>query len=349
MKTYEIKTYSFDWHFKKTINPKNLNSIIDFQEELNGGQWNINLVFRWDLNDFMCSDIVEIREKNDRESSIIKTYTGIIEEIGVKEYEKHDELDISILWVFTVLNDTIYKSAGNRTVNITATPGAIVKSIIDSFNADYGNLYWDNKNLWATMISYTVDSIDVSWTAAARTFTNANCLSAIKTALEDTWFDFFIGADGICTVKKKTDQIDMFLTYWRELLLVQRDITKKDMANKLYFERNGGNVQVYQDAPSISIYGMKEKFESDTTITDLTTQNTVWAQKILEYTPEKNVVTFVLKPQNADFMYPGAKVTTRNTRNRITQWQVTKIEKNFWSWKVYLGNFVSFWKTVLWG
>lgn len=350
MKVYEVKTYSANGTFKKQINPLNINTDISFTEEINGWQGNLNMTITWDLDDYSCSDIVEIREIDDETLIITATYTWIIEEIDVREYNNWESLTFSILGIFTILNDTIYKKVGNPVFTETWTVWNMIKLIIDSFNADYGTLtWWDTQNLTTNAIRYTWSSIDVTGTTINREFDQTNCLDAIKLVIEDTWFDFFIGPDGICYVTAKADQEEVFVTHDRELIYIQRQLTKKDMVNKLYLERNWGTSLTYDDATSISTYWLKEKFISDTSIQDATTQNLVGWKKILEFKDPRNVITMLLRPQVWNFLYPWKLITTQNTKRSLVQKQITKIDKWSKQWKVYFWEFISFWKTILWG
>lgn len=53
-----------------------------------------------------------------------------------------------------MLNDVIYRQSGNRTFVKNGTPGAIVKSVIDHFNAERAWLAAETENLGATIIRY---------------------------------------------------------------------------------------------------------------------------------------------------------------------------------------------------
>lgn len=189
------------------------------------------------MDDFVCSDIVEIREVDTENRAISATYTGVIEEIGVKEYKTTEVLNLSILGIFSLLNDIEAKSAGNRTFTKNKTPGNIVKDIIDSFNTDYGALTGDTQNLTTNAIRYTGSSIDVTGTVTNRNFEKVSCLAAIKAALENTGFDFYIGADGICYVTQTANQTIKYLTFDREIISIDRKIHKRDMVNTYYLSR----------------------------------------------------------------------------------------------------------------
>ena len=117
MKYFEIKLYSQKWEFKKQINTT---SDINFSEQLDWWQSNLNLEVIWNSVDFNCSDIIEIREVNiwvklqlnywddsqiwddskiwdDWEKPVISTYTWIIEKIWVTEYKNKEVLNKQLI------------------------------------------------------------------------------------------------------------------------------------------------------------------------------------------------------------------------------------------------------------
>jgi hypothetical protein len=247
-KQFEIKIYEKDGTFKQVVNPKNVTTDISFTEELNGGQGNLSISFVGDPDSVISSDIVEVREVDTENKVISKTYTGIVEELDITEYKENEVVTLSILGAFTALNDVKYKDGGNRTFTKSGTPGAIVKLIIDSFNADYGTLAGDTQNLTTNLIRYSGSSVDITGTTVDRSFANEDCLTAIKKTLEDTGFDFYIGADGVIHVTQDADQAEKTLTMGREVISIPRKYHKRDMVNTYYLTRNGGTELTYTDA-----------------------------------------------------------------------------------------------------
>ena len=348
MKSFEIKVYSRIWTFKKTINPKDITSEINFSEDLEWGQWDLLLSFRGDFWTYLSTDIVEIREVDEENKDISRTYTGIIEEISVDEYEKYSVVNLQLLWVFTALNDKIFKSGANRKFTVSATPWNLVKQIIDSFNTDYWTLSWGNtQNLSWNIIRYTASSIDLTWTAANYEFDNDSCLDAIKKALEDKWFSFFIWSDGICYVQQDSGQSTVSLTMGRQVIKVNRKIHKREMVNKLYHERALSNEQTYSDPSSVALFWVIEKKEVDSDIQDATTQNTVGAKKIQDYAYERNEISILIKPQKTSSIVPWMILTINNLKTTLAWKKITKISKQKDSWTLYVGDFISFWNSVL--
>jgi len=348
MKSFEIKVYSRIWTFKKTINPRDITSEISFSEDLEWWQSDLLLSFKWDASSYLATDIVEIREVDEENKDISRTYTWIIEEISDDEYENHSVVNVQLLWVFTALNDKIFKSGANRNFTASATPWNLVKSIIDSFNTDYWTLSWGNtQNLSWNLIRYTASSIDVTWTAANYEFDNESCLDALKKALEDKWFSFFIWSDGICYVQQDSGQTGVSLTMWRQVIKVNRKKHKREMVNKLYHERALSNEQTYSDPASVALFWVIEKKEIDSDIQDATTQNTVWEKKIQEFAYERNEISVIMKPQKSSSIIPWMLLTVNNLKSNFENKKITKISKQKDQWTVYVGDFISFWNSVL--
>ena len=348
MKSYEVKLYSRIWVFKKTINPRLITSQFDFSEDLEWGQWDLTLSLSWDFWEFLCTDIIEIREVDDTNKAISRTYTGIIEEISIQEFEKKDIITIQLLWVFTALNDIIFKQWGNREFTVTMTPGNLVKAIIDHFNSVYWTLSgWNTQNLTTNLIRYTASSIDVTWSAVNYSFDNDTCLDALRKTLDSKGFSFFIWSDGICYVQQDVNQSKVGLTMGRQVVQIERKIHKRELVNTLYHERNLNNEQTYTDPVSITLFWTKEKKEVDTEILDATTQNTYWAKFISEHAYERNEISILVKPQQSESITPGMLVTINNIKTPLVDKKITKITKNRESWIIYVWDFVSFWKEIL--
>ncbi len=158
LKFYEIKLYSQNWDFKDQINLKNVTDEISFWENINWWQGNLTIKVIWNQDDFMCSDIVEVREVSENNKIVTPTYTGIIEDIGIEEYKDWTVIVLNLYGVFTVLNDIIYKDWSSRTFIKNDTAGNITKNIIDNFNSQYWNLLWETQNIRRKIIDYSIKS-----------------------------------------------------------------------------------------------------------------------------------------------------------------------------------------------
>jgi len=339
----EVKLYNWTWEFKKQINPKKIYSKISFQEELDSWQGDFSMTLEWSLNDFKTSDIIEIRD-----SVNWNLYTWIIEEIWIEEFKDSSILNIKFLWIFTVLNDIKYKSWWLRTFTKTDTVWNIIKNIIDSFNLDYGSLFWDTQILNTNIIKYTWSSIDITWSNVNIAFANDDCLSAIQKTIKNTWFNFYIWKDWVVYLTNKVNQDKKYITFEKEIISINRKLSKKDMVNKYYLTRDWGTELPYEDVIYQGLFWLKEKSETNSDIKDLTTQNTKWNEYIEENKAEDNVVSIKIKA-NSIVLKPWDIITTLNSRNNLIEKQITKIDIKKEYFEIYLWNFISFWKTIVKG
>jgi len=326
MKSYEIKTYTRLWVFKKQINPKNIVSDISFSEEQNGGQSNMALSVVWDIADFSPSDIVEIREVDDTNKEISNTYSGIINNMEIVEFQKSYILNIEIYWVFTRLSDIFYTSGWNKKFTKNATTWVIVKEIIDSFNAIYWTLSW-TKILDTNLIRYTVDSIDTSGTTLLLDFDYESCLDSINKVTENSGFIWFVGADGIFYLKKEIDLQIKRITFEKEIIAVTRKLKTDEMTNKIYMQVHNDVELSYQDLTSQSIYWVHEWRITDSDIKDSITAQSKATEKMLKYWYEIEETTITLQPQKSSDFTPLIRITTQNTRTPITAKSIVKIDK----------------------
>lgn len=340
---FQYKLYDWTGQFKKQINSKAVYSDISFQEELDSGQGSLTLKTSGDLSDFQTSDIIEIRNSENWD-----LYTWIIEDIWVEEFETSSILSLKFLWVCTALNDMQYKSWASKTFTKTDTVWNIIKDIIDSFNIDYGSLYWDTQILQTNLIRYTGSSIDITWDTISIDFDDINCLASIQKVIKNTGFNFYIWKDWVVFVTQKANQSIKNITFEKEILSINRRISKKDMVNKYYLKRDWGTEKIYEDVPNQWVFWLKEKSESDSDLLDEATQDVKWDEYILENKSEDNIVSIKISPNSVQLM-PWEKITTLNSRNNLVEKQITKIEVRKEFSEIYLWNFVSFGKTIVKG
>lgn len=371
-KYYEVKLYDWQGNFKKQISSKNITSDIFFSENINGTQGDLTLDIVGDEADFKESDIIEIRESIEsiksfpitadttlftadttlltadatRTQNVFPTYTGIIERKSIQEYKYSQVLGITLLWVWTALNDIIYKNWSSKVFTKTDTFGNIAKSIIDYFNTQYGTLE-ETQNLWTSMFWYDTDSIDTTGITAHINFDHDNCYKALEKLTKDTDFFFFIEPTGKVTFKK-TNTLKI-LTFERELVSIERKTKKDEMVNKLYLHRTSGhwNEEIYNNFISQAEYGFKELHEDRTDIQNKATQDEIWAIRVEEFGYPREETTLKIKAQKSDFLFPWMEVTTQNTKNPLVASRVTKIDKRKDIWTLYIWDYTSFWKVFL--
>lgn len=343
MKYFEVKLYDASGNFKKQMNPRNITSQITFSENINGTQGNLNISIKDDSDDYSVTDIIEVREIVKWETWVNETYTGIIERTTIDERTEWELIILDCFWIGTALNDIYYQN-GSLKHEVTDTPWNIAIDIIDSFNSIYGSLVGETQNLWTSLFWYDAGSIDVTWTSLHFEFDKINCFKALQRLCEDTGFYFFIEPSWKVVFQKTTTP--KILTFRREIISIQRKIKKDELVNKYYLERSGGTYNTYQDTTSQTNYKIKELYEAKTEIKNSTTQDEVGDEKILEYKNPRQETQINILAQKTPFLFPWMSITTQNTKNRLENVQVTKIQKNLDTWTLYIWDFTSFWKSI---
>lgn len=348
MKSYEIKIYSRLGNFKKSINPRDILSEISFSEDLNGGQWSLNLELIWDLENFEVSDIIEIREVSDNSTHIIPTFTGIIEEIQIEEFENYDKISLEILGLHTLLGDFLYRENSQRKLQKTGDIGQICRDVINHFNAEYGNFSAsETQNLWKKIFHYSDESIQNFWKNILIEIDNMTHLEILTKITEMSDAVFFIDATGLVTAKPKNNFSEKILTLGRDVVSYTQKIKKRDMCNSYVIEVDTIGSRTYNNDDSIQKYGKKEKADSSSDIKTEAGMNDKWNTFIMENSLPKSEISLILKPQNSDFLFPWDRITLQNIRNPLKEQQITKIDKNRDNWTIYIGDYVSFGQILL--
>lgn len=347
MKSYEVKIYSRLGKFKKSINPKDILSEISFSEDLNGGQWSLNLEISGNIENFEVSDIVEIREVSENSTKIIPTFTGIIEEIQVEEFETYDKISLEILGLHTLLGDLLYRENNQRKFQKNGNIANIFREIIDHFNTEY----WDfsateTQNLGKKIFHYSDESIENFVKNITLEIDNTTHLEAMNKITEISDYVFFIDATGFITAKPKNNFSEKILTLGREVVSFSQKIKKRDMCNSYIIEVDKIGSRTYNDQNSIQKYGKKEKSDASSDIKTESAMNDKWNEFIRENANPKSEISLILKPQNSDFLYPWTRITLQNIRNPLSEKQITKIDKNRDNWTIYIGDYVSFGKIL---
>lgn len=330
----QVRQYNGKWKFIRQINSKNIYSKIEFQEELDWWQWDLTLRLLWDYNDYNVCDIIEI--KNDEYGDM---YTWIIENIKVIEYETKTLLELKLYWIFTILNDVISPWSW------TWTAGQIIKQIIDNFNTKYWTLQ-NTKILQNYAIRYTSDSIDESWNELQVTFKNMNSLNAIKETIKNTDFYFYIWCDGVLYLKKySSTPASKYLTFWREIIKIEKTIEKKDLVNKSIMKNDNWLTSELEDTDFINYFGLREKIIVDTSIWN---QDTIDSKNADHLAKNKNPITsikLIIKVWNN--LRPWDYITTLNSKQNIKNLLIKKINKKSTQYELTFWDFNSFWKKII--
>lgn len=340
MKSYEFKLYDRKGKYKKTINPKNITSDVSFSEDLNGWQGNMTLGIVDEVNNFMCTDIIEIREVDEENREISPTFTGIIESVNITEFEDTYEMSIELLWVGTALTDIFFKSPYMR-FQKSGFVNDIAREIINYFNSQYWAMVGDTKNLpWNTLLRYTDESIR-SGRYVQLEFDGINCLESLNKLVENSEEYFFIDQTGLVTLKSKGKTHKH--TLGREVQKITRNYTKRELKNYIYHTRKDDTTIQRSDTGSIALFGLKEERISDSMVFNQDMQEQKIKEIFAKKAYESNELEVYMKPQKTLSIQPWDRLTILNVRTPIIDKQVTHIDKSKDMWKINLWSFIYFW------
>lgn len=228
----------------------------------------------------------------------VPIYTGVVNEVRRVIEERSDYHIVGCLWLQVILNHKLYEYLGSTTFTRTADPSVILKEIID--------LYPD------THLTYTVWSIPLYWTTVSITFTKSTCFDAVKQLTSVTGWYVRFDADWMVyffeQVASPTEDHVLRLGYEINSILKVDDST--EIVNDLILAYNWGTTTA-TDATSITSYWTREKYISDTTLSNLATADEYASAYIAKYKDPK---------QNIEI-----NVNNRYAISSIKAWQVVKV------------------------
>lgn len=365
IKRYELKLYDRAGNFKKQIDPRIISGDLTFSEQLNGGQTDMDLTIYDDIDDYVSSDIIEIRETSTENKNVVATYTGVIESMKIQETKTGMKLDITLLWLFTIFNDVLYQSWWLKTFTKNDTIEAILTDIINNFNTVYDWWFTDTQNITSSFITLDIEAdtpiVNIS-------YDKLYTIDAINKTLENTGYTRFLDQYGTLIIRSRPNQDKFTYTLDKEIVSISRELHKNEMYNKLYLTRNGGVEKIYEAVPMQTVFGIKEKIESDNTIVNEATQDIKGngfidknSQEVLKFVIVMKAgiggssyellrdLTDDLETYTDDLMdiglvkrlRPWNLISTMNTKTAIIDQEILKIEKSQEHWRIYIGDFTS--------
>lgn len=273
---YEIKIFSNDGEYKTTINPNAVMNDVQITSNVNGGLWqlSLNVAFNfWDQT-FKGGDFVQVILYNERNKNWKQIYFGFISKIERKLEANRQYLTLVVLWVASLLKSVIFSW------NTTGTAGSIIRTAVDCFNVEY----WNILKIWR-IDPWENISLEINdWTSCRAVIDQVAKFRIISICWR--WVNI--------QIQKKKTQKSHILVNWRSVESLTTSTSIEWICNKLFLERNGGTVQTYQNAESQMKYWIKEKFVSNTQLSNLATQNEYWNNYILENKDPKDETSIVV-------------------------------------------------------
>lgn len=310
---FDIKTYNKDGTFKTTINPNCVMNDISFTENVNGGQGQLtlNLALSFGDNSFQWWDLIKVVLFNERYKQGKQIYFGYISQITRKYDANKGYIVLTCLWIASLLNKIIF--SGNYSWSIKS----ILNQIISTFNSNYSGLI-------------TVGQIDDYSEDVSVEFRNdQTCQKAINMLAETANYYRFVDSEWKFFFREKMTQTNHIVSNQFSVESMSLNYSFENIVNKLYLEREWGTVATYQDATSQSNYWIKEKYVSESSIADQTTQDEYWNNYIEQNKNPKNASTIVVNTEyDIECIVPWDTISVVNTEYAVKNLLIEKIQYN---------------------
>ena len=248
IKQYSFYMYTWDLQFLEQINEKNIISEVSYTEAVDWwqGQCKFKVVFEkkvkeenWEqyvdlLWKYQVWNILEITELAVESWNLEEypAYSWVIVSIWIEEYKENIVLDITLNWIFTLLNNILYNFNTSWWYSfkwtLTWTWEEILTEILRAFNEEYP-IRWEWKFLgknWTILSirsAYLTQQIEikVKW---------ESCYSVFRNVINQTnWWGFTTRATWEILINTWFYR-DPY-TFEKEVLKYSRNIDIKDLAN----------------------------------------------------------------------------------------------------------------------
>lgn len=328
-KDYEIKLYDIDGTFIKTVERENVISNISFSGAIESGnsEVKVELPVNSETVEMEEGQVMKLIVFSDNYPNGKTIFTGVC---TISEYRIGPDGEyrtMTYLGIQYLLAKMFYKVWGNFTGTATATPGQIIKDIIDFYNGVLGYSWFSTANIDLTGSSI---SLDVDYTY---------CMNLIKDASK-TKMGYYLYIDGTGAVyfsqKSATPQHLLTLGGDVDSIVYKKDL--ETMVNGHIVEWSWGTRPENVDATSQSNYFVSQLKENRTELKNTGTADAYSAAYIDKY---KNPTSRTTVSVNINFtdgenitdwgieeLIPGHTVTILNTNDVIENLQIHKITYN---------------------
>lgn len=328
---YNIKIYEIDWTYKFTLNLKKLKNELSFTANTKSWQWQavLNLDLDFDYSQINTTDIIKVY------LDTILIYTWIVQNIYRKITNNYQEIELPLLWLWTLTNYLLYKDTWVYEFTKTQDPADTIRDIIDYVNTIYPNwLFYD----WTSIIDY--------WTSFWIDFENETCFSALQKVTDTTNYYLFIDKDWKVYFKPKESTPTHKLTVWKDVESISFQEDSEKLVNKLVLEYKTWT-KTYEDATSQTTYWIRELYLVKTDLVDVTSADEFWDNYILE---NKNPINKTQIVVNKNFNIESIKINdtiiVKNFSFDIDNLIIVKYSYTNDKIKIDLEEFDSFWKEL---
>lgn len=340
-KTYQIKSYWYDWTYKKTVNPSIVMKDITFTSEIRWWLWQMTVSLNLPISNdrFAKSDIIEVYCFDPENIDWRLIYRGVLTRIKRLLSNKGEFIILTCLWMLAFINRLVFIQSTAQ-FNKDQHPDLTLKNVIDYFNTIY--THW--------RISYSAWNIASLPTDISLDFDYTKCGEAMKKVQQATADRFFfIDADGDVTYKansasttnhrlKVTQEIDDFVS----------DEEVESVVNQLFLRRSGGVAGGANDPTSQTTYWRIDGVVSATNVGNLDSAIEYGTRYIDENKTEKKEIKLTVNSNyDIESIKPWHAITILNTDYETPPLQVQKVTYRYDMVTLELDRYSTFAQSIL--
>ena len=298
MKTYIVKTYKKDWTYLETINPDNIINELTFSNQLMWGQWQLRIDTDYPIstNTYKWWEIVKVWLYDDNHINGKQIYLWYVSQIQKKMEVSKEYTSLICLWAASLLKNILYTNG-----SYSQTCYNMMVNVLTFFRWYYT---WITQGSIANTITTTQN-----WT-----WTYQNCFDIFNTIAEAIGYNWTVDWEGKLDMFLPSTRTNHKVKQWYDLYSLSITESIEPVVNYYQLARNGGTVVNYSDSTSESTYWRKMKYESNSSLNSVTTQNQYWNSYIAQYKNPRKTYQMVL---NAMYPYEDIKpwdtITVMNT------------------------------------
>lgn len=224
---------------------------------------------------------------------------------------------------------------------LSLDPSIILKLVLDKYQSLGG------------VVSYDLDTVDLTNTEVTYTFNVNTILEAINKCVElapENWYWYLDYGTNLVHFHKKNELPDHTFSLEKDIIDAQFEKRIEDIVNTIYFTGGdiGGGVNLfkkYTNADSIEKYGIKSMKYTDQRVTVTNTADTI-CNSILETKsqPELRVKLEILDSNNEqglgydiESIKVGDTVAVRNITQQVglSTWDYARWDESYWDYNIF--------------
>ena len=329
---FTFKVYNINNSYKFTINENDVKSNVVFTANNDSWQWQYQLLLNYSFENSTITNTDVIRVYRDT----VLVYTWICQDVVRTITNDYEQINIPLLWLWTLPTYILYKDWWSYDFNKTQDPSQTVRDIIDYINSVY--IGW--------LLTYNVSSIEDYWTNVSIDFENKDCLSALKECVNTTNFNLFIDKDWVVYFKSKPSTATHKLTVAKDIEKINIEEDSEKLYNRLILKHKSWTT-TYENITSQTNYWLKEIFIDDQWLADQWTADEFWNNYILlNKDPISKTNIIINNNFDIDTIKVWDTIDVRNFNFSITNLLIVKYAYNTDKMTIYLEDFDSFWKEL---